>query len=337
MFDEGDVLHARTRFVNEEFRIRHHAERLLILRHLANAKARSGVTVLAFALMSSHIHLLLRGTIAAIERFYRSFHTALAIQLNRDQGRLGPVVAGRPWIDVVAGETIFVPLRYVHANQREAAAAPTLRRSAWTSHPFFANLSTCPEWLSVHEAALLAGYAPTDAGVAQLVADIERLDGEPIDYEPACRDIEDIRRTTGAQVELATPRHGEARVERPLVARAPTPLRPVLELDLARTAAACARALDLPPQALRSKVRRARVSSARALAILVWSSIGGRPAAEMASFLGISEPAASQLTRVGSKALERGLPHLRRVLDQLEIQAEHLDGCCPALDLHDLG
>ncbi len=331
------MLHARTRFVNEEFRILHDAERLLILRHIAKAKARSGVTVLAFALMSSHIHLLVRGSISAVARFYRSFHTALAIQLNREQGRLGPVVAGRPWIDVVAGENIFVPLRYVHANQREARAAATLRRSAWTSHPLFADLSKCPEWLSVHEAAFLAGYPRTDAGVAKLVADIERLDGEPIDYEPASRDMRDIRRGTGARVELATPRHIGERIERPLVARAPTPLRPVLELRVARTAATCARALDLPPEALRSKNRSARASAARALAIFVWSSIGGQPAAVMASFLGISEPAASQLRRVGSKALERALPHLREVLDHLEIPAEHLDGCCPTLALHDLG
>lgn len=124
---DGDVVHARTRFVNEEFRIRDDDERQQVLGKLAPARRHGGVLILAFALMSSHIHLLLRGSAAQIEAFYRSrsFHTSLGMLLNRNQGRFGPVVADRPWVDVVTGETIFTVLRYVHGNQREAFARRT--------------------------------------------------------------------------------------------------------------------------------------------------------------------------------------------------------------------
>lgn len=201
----------------------------------------------------------------------------------------------------------------------------------------FADLDRCPDWLAAHEAAALAGYAPTDAGVARLVAELERREGEPTVYTPASRDLLDVRNATGAPLELATPRHTEERIERPLVSRATTVVHPILDLDLVATAKVCAETMGLPLEVIRAKTRGHAISSARAMSVFIWSSIGRRPAAIMAAYLGISEPAASQLRRFDSPALKRALPRLRVALDALGISAEHLDLCSPILDLALMG
>lgn len=324
---DGDVIHARTRFTSEEWRILSASARQFIIELIPRAKARSDVLVLAFAIMSNHIHLLLQMGRLPIERFYRSFHTALAIHLNRADGRLGPVVAGRPWIDIVRGDTAFECLRYVHSNQKEAGAAQDLRSSDWTSHPLFADLDRCPDWLDAHEAALLAGYPPTDAGVARLVADLERREAEPIVYAPAEPSLAQLRRLAGGPVDPATPIHDRAKLERPLVSRAPMILAPRLDLDVAETVAACAEAMGVPVSVARARTRRRAVVATRALAVFLWCAVGGRRAAVIAAYLGISEATASRLRRPGSDALQRSLPALEQAALILEIPLDWTRAC----------
>ncbi|MBO6936578.1 MAG: hypothetical protein JJ863_16520 [Deltaproteobacteria bacterium] len=315
--EEGDVVHARTRFVNEEFRIVGPRDRRKVREFLGRAVLRSDAVILAFAIMSSHIHLLLQMGKRPLEDFYRSFHTMLAIYLNGEPHRLGHVVAGRPWADIVEAESTFGSLRYVHENQLEADMAPSLRESYWTSHPCFVDADRRPAWLDVRRAALLSGFEPSDAGIAKLVAAMESMEGTPIAYEPAPRRRADLRRRAKVPLEVGTPRHRGTVVELPLVARSETPVRCVLECEPEQIVAVCARVVGIPVHSMRSRDRRRTPCEARALALHVWSSVLDQPAVEMATYLGISESAASRLRAPGSKARERAMPWLERVLEEL--------------------
>jgi len=321
--EEGDVVHARTRFVNEEFRIVGPRDRKKVREFLGRAALRSDAVILAFAIMSSHIHLLLQMGKRPLEDFYRSFHTMLAIYLNGEPGRLGHVIAGRPWADVVSSETIFGSLRYVHENQLEADMAPSLRESDWTSHPCFVDARLRPGWLHVHRAALLSGFEPTDDGVAKLVAAMEAMEGTPIGYEPAPRRRAELRQRAKVPLEVGTPKHRGTVVELPLVARAETPVRCVLPCEPERIVEVCARVAGVPVDIARSGDRRRKPCAARALALHVWCSVLDQPAVEMATYLGISESAASRLRAPESKARARAMPWLEPVLEAL---IEDLDG-----------
>ena len=317
VIEEGDVVHARTRFVNEEFRIQGPRDRQKVREFLGRAALRSDAVILAFAIMSSHIHLLLEMGKRPLSAFYRSFHTMLAIYLNREPGRLGHVVAGRPWADIVKAKTTFGSLRYVHENQMEADMAPSLWESDWTSHPCFADASRRPTWLDVHRAAFLSGFAPTDHGVAQLVEAMEGLVGEPIVYEPAEPNRADLRARAKVPLEVGTPKHRGNVIELPLVARAEPPVRSLVECDLASVVEACAHAVGVSIAAARSRDRRRKPCSARALALHVWCSVFDQAAVEMATYLGISESAASRLRAPDSKARARAMPLLEQALDEL--------------------
>jgi len=317
LIEEQDVVHARTRFVNEEFRIQGPGDRQKVREFLGRAVLRSDATILAFAIMSSHIHLLLEMGKRPLDHFYRPFHTMLGIYLNGEPGRLGPVVAGRPWADVVRATTTFGSLRYVHENQMEADMAASLRESDWTSHPYFAGAAPRPGWLDVHRAAFLSGFAPTDHGVAEMVSAMEGMAGEPIVYEPVEPDRATLRRRAKAPLEVGTAVHRGKVIELPLVARAEPPVRSVVECDLARVVETCAHAVGVSTTAARSRDRRRSPCEARALALYVWCSIFNEAAVEMATYLGVSESAASRLRAPDSKALARAMPALEQALTEL--------------------
>jgi len=315
--EEGDVVHARTRFVNEELRIKGPRDRQKVREFMGRAVLRSDATILAFAIMSSHIHLLLEMGKGTLDDFYRSFHTMLAIYLNGEPGRLGHVVAGRPWADVVQSETTFGTLRYVHENQMEAGVAASLRESDWTSHPCFVDARRRPVWLDVHRAAFLSGFEPNEQGVAELVAVMEAMEGAPIGYEPAPRRRAELRRRAKVPLEVGTPKHHGTVVELPLVTRAETPVRRVVQCEPARVVVVCARAAGVPVDTARSRDRRRKPCAARALALHVWCAVLHQPAVEMATYLGISESAASRLRAPESKARERAMPLLTQALEEL--------------------
>ncbi len=315
--EQGDVVHARTRFVNEEFRIVGPRDRRKVREFLGRAALRSDAVILAFAIMSSHIHLLLEMGMRPLEDFYRSFHTMLAIYLNGEPGRLGHVIAGRPWADVVTSETAFGALRYVHENQMGAEMAVSLRESDWTSHPCFVDARCRPSWLGVHRAAFLSGFEPSDRGVAKLVAAMEAMEGAPIGYEPARRRRAELRHRARVPLEVGTPKHIGTVVQLPLVTRAETPVRCVVQCEPATIVEACARAVGVTIETARSRDRRRKSCTARALALHVWCSVLDQPAVEMATYLGISESAASRLRAPGSKARARAMPLLERTVKEL--------------------
>ncbi|MFO0709863.1 MAG: transposase [Sandaracinus sp.] len=148
----GGVFHLVSRFVRDEWLLDRAGAREAYLQALAEAAARSSTTVLAYCLMSSHVHLVVVQGEAPLERFTKSLHGSFARWLNgsRSTRAKGPVFAGRPRTTLVEEETYLTQLvRYVHNNPVRARVVRSARNSTWSSHGAYIGRVPAPDWLHV--------------------------------------------------------------------------------------------------------------------------------------------------------------------------------------------
>ena len=147
----GGVFHVVSRFARDDWWLDRPGAREAYLELLENAAERSDTQVLAYCLMSNHVHLVLVQGEAPLERFMKSVHTGFAMWARADRrGKkaLGPVFAGRPRSVLVNGDDYLLELvRYVHNNPVRAGVVRSARNSAWSSHPVYVGRAPAPEWL----------------------------------------------------------------------------------------------------------------------------------------------------------------------------------------------
>jgi REP element-mobilizing transposase RayT len=145
------VFHVVSRFARDEWWLDRSGAREAYLALLGKAAAGSDAEVLAYCLMSNHVHLVLVQGEARLERFMKSVHTGFAgwaRQSWRGHKALGPVFAGRPRTVLVdRGEYLLELVRYVHNNPVRAGVARAARGSAWSSHQAYVGRAAAPEWL----------------------------------------------------------------------------------------------------------------------------------------------------------------------------------------------
>jgi putative transposase len=155
------IHHVIARCVDHEFRLEGDAERAEYLVRLGRALDRCDWTVLGYALMSNHIHLVCRAGEAPSERLIRRVHTGFALWLNRVQRRYGPVFAERHTTIVVPDEHAGRLLAYVHNNPVRAGAAREPSASTWTSHAAYLGLEQGPRWLDIEGGLRASGFDAT--------------------------------------------------------------------------------------------------------------------------------------------------------------------------------
>jgi hypothetical protein len=314
----GDVVHARTRFVGEAFFIHTDGDRAAVRHRLRRALRNTDVRVLGFAIMSNHIHLLLLMGVRPLESLYRSFHTALAMFLNARDGRLGAVVAGRPWAHVVEGDSIFACLRYLLRNPPDAGVGEHMGDSGWTSFRFHAEPQLAPSWFDVHSAARLAGFDANDEGSRKMIAAMESSDVEPYIVPDHAALTARVRKRVGAPVEVGTIRVEGPRVQAPIVARADLKVHLPRQAELANVVAVASELVGVSAAEARSGSRRVPVVLARALALQLWAEVCGQPAVVMATHLRVSESAASRLRSAQSATGQRARKLLAAAARRLE-------------------
>jgi putative transposase len=296
----GTIQHIITRFRNKEFRIAGPKERAEYLRRLGESLARIDWLLLAYAIMSSHMHLALLAGAGRIDRMMRSLNTGFGLWLNRRQGRTGAVFEGRFHSISIPIERTAELIAYQHNNPVRARVAKLPCDSDWTSHRFYAGREHPPRWLAVETGLALAGFdaRPTSRAAFDQFTLARVGDGRDIELsggEMKRRRVA-VRREMGGQVELCSERAvAPGRIESPIHTLAGTPLLPRWTGPLPRLLGDAARQVGVPPSALRSRDRSRRVVRARRLALLVGTRHLGRAQVEVAAHLGLSEAAASQL------------------------------------------
>jgi REP element-mobilizing transposase RayT len=187
--------HVWTRGIDGIVLFRDDRDRADFLERLADAVAEACVECLAWVLLSTHLHAIVRADARPLSALMQRVKTGLAVRFNLRHGRQGPVFQSRFGSRVVQDDADFLNLlRYVHRNPLEAglvAGLRTLERYPWTSygallgrrppHPF-ESVSACLSLLDGDEAAARerlrgamarAEETPAAAGAA---SDEHRLD-----------------------------------------------------------------------------------------------------------------------------------------------------------------
>jgi REP element-mobilizing transposase RayT len=97
-----------------------------------------GASILAFAFMSNHVHLVIETGPTALSKLMQRITTAYALYFNRRHGRVGHLFQNRYGAKPIRGEAhLRNAILYVHANPLEARIvpdAPALERYRWAGH-----------------------------------------------------------------------------------------------------------------------------------------------------------------------------------------------------------
>ena len=278
----GSVQHVISRFVNREHRFDVPGARREYLRRAGRVLEQSDWHALGYALMSSHVHWALLAGTQPSAAIIKPLHVGFAGWLNAAEGRLGPVFSERHRSVTVEGETAAALLAYIHNNPVRAGLVEDPAASSWTSHRAYGGFERAQGWLDVALGLHLSGFSPSPSG---RLAFHEMVRSRARHSKAMAVDTFEVE--VHPVTPLVLPMLGSVQVR--------------WTGDPERVVAAVERSLDVDDQELRSHGRRRRVSQARRLALLVWTTGLHRPAIEMARVLGLSGSSAAGLTASATK------------------------------------
>lgn len=150
----GQVFHLVSRFARDDWWLDKWGARAAYLQGVERALQQCDAEVLAYCLMSNHVHLVVVQGEIALERFTKSVHTYFAGWIGkrwRPKGKsLGPIFADRPRIVLVDRDAYLLHLvRYVHNNPVRAGLVKRARQSDWSSHQAYIGRTSAPTWLRI--------------------------------------------------------------------------------------------------------------------------------------------------------------------------------------------
>ena len=142
------IYHIISRTLRCEYLIKGAEERLYYLRQLGRATRHTDAQVLAWCLMSNHVHLVVRAGRDPLDRLMKPVHTGFAGWLSPRLGKGGgPVFASRYKSILVEEEAyLFQLVRYIHNNPVRAGVVSNPEDSVWSSHREYLGLEKTPEW-----------------------------------------------------------------------------------------------------------------------------------------------------------------------------------------------
>lgn len=307
----GVTYHLISRFVDRDWFFREEEERANYLRLLGIAMGNSDWRCLAYALMSSHIHLAVIAGREPLSHWILSVHSTFASWMNRRRGRNGPLFARGPKDRAAPPARVGSVIAYIHNNPVRAHVVPRANASAWTSHRAYADLAPAPPWLCVEEGRRLAGVTDPDA--------FDRwVDMTPGDsLEPPLGRIRAAAQLRGP-IEVATPTMNTP-VTTPLIVRPTGFVRidPRLVVDI--SVAAC----GLRIEDVRSRRRHPQIVVARRVAVHAATAFG-IAGVDVAAGLGLSQSAVSQIASAGIDDRFRAM--YESVVARIELVTGH-DAC----------
>lgn len=302
----GATAHVICRFVNREYRIQDDRQRADYLRRAARAARRFDWRLLAYAVMSTHIHWVMLAGKLGLDRFTRSVHTGFANWLNALQHREGPLFAGRPKVIQMPVQRTLALLSYVHNNPCRAGIADDPADSSWTSHRYYLGLQAAPPWLDLETGYGLSGIQPGRGRELEFDTYVRAHRADPRDPLLSGDDLEQarrvLRRRVGAVIELGTPfleqrPDGSPRPRHTLLAPEGARYSERWDGSLGTIIDLSGRYAGVPSHELASRSRKRTVTRARKVAVVAGVAYLRRPLVEVAAALGITSQSASELLR----------------------------------------
>lgn len=291
-FEAGSVYHLISRFVDREWFIRKPMEREHYLKLLRGALDESDWRLLAYAVMSNHIHLAAIAGTDTIDSWLRRVHTPFADAMNKSYDRIGPMFARGPKDHVVGAPDVGNLISYIHNNPVRAGVCAAASDNDWTSHRAYIGSASVPACLHVREGLAYVGVGGPKAFDVWV-------------NDPGRAKSEHSFTEEGYEEALAAVR--AARV---------VPVRKSLVPDA--IVATTASVLGLPVTQLTSRARGALEVTGRAVAVHVARRAGLTEAA-IASALCVSQQRVSTLRR--QTPTDEVLVVYSRVAQQLELES----------------
>jgi REP element-mobilizing transposase RayT len=125
------------------------SDRFTFLHQLGEARDRFGIEVHAFALMTTHYHLLVRSPFANLGSAMQFVGSRFTQLHNRRFGRDGAIFRGRYHAVLVDSERYLkVAAAYIHRNPVEAGLVQRAEEYAWSSMSSYTKSGIVAPWLS---------------------------------------------------------------------------------------------------------------------------------------------------------------------------------------------
>lgn len=341
----GGIFHVISRCLEQRPLLEGEEERGRYLTLLASALTRTDARLLAWCLMSTHVHLVVQAGHEPLARLTKPVHSGYANWKNRKASRQGPVFADRPKLILVETEPYLLELvRYVHLNPVRAGVVSAAADSDWTSHRAYIGLAPRPPWL--HRDLVMAQFPGKaraaveafDDFVAQGVDEGRRDD---LSGATATEAMREIRRGAGPGAQVSDAIVGSPEfIARVLEAVGKTPAdRVVVDPStdgpdrtpgLRELTAATCEALDLDEATFRGRPKLKASRKARRVITWLWVRQYHKPQAEVARYLNAGT---DQVSRWYGRAVdtEQELePTLRQVVQMLPDQEPELARSAPA-------
>jgi putative transposase len=324
----GGLFHVISRFHDRRFYLDIEGARERYLELLGRAAETHDSRIIAYCLMSSHVHLVLQLGNDPLARLTKQINAPFGNWINKQTKGLGQIFADRPKSVLVHSETHGMALlRYVHNNPVRAGLVSRASDSDWSSHRAYLGLASCPSWLAT-EAVFGNNHDDEETLRRDLACFVDegRMEERRPEFSGEVSKAlgRRIRRMMGSDVELSYPvlgpdefvlsslkehvhQHGDRQVSKSKGVSAEQVIKAVFK------------SLSLEPGLARSKTKTTPVSRGRALSAWLWVERMGRPQIVMADALNLSPEAVTMmLSRLRRKGLTLGeKQRLTRIFNKL--------------------
>ncbi len=254
----GAVYHVVVRGNEQKAVFRDDVDREKYLERLAHYREKFDFRLIAFCLMTNHVHLAVRAGRFPLSRLMAGLQSSYTQWFNRRHKRVGHLFQGRYKAFLVQEDPYLLSLvRYIHENPKSARIVERAQDYVWCSDRYYRR-GRGPEWLDLDEVLPILGVRRQMA-VKAYIELMARDEG------PSYEDLRSIGQVVKGEEEFAFQRFEEARVVEPR-------LRGLSE---ARVVGAVAGAMNIGVADLRGPGRRRDWSEARALAGYIGKRLGG--------------------------------------------------------------
>jgi len=166
----GSIHHVWARGIEGRAIFRRDGDQLDLLERLAEVLAEGGARCLAWALMTNHLHLVMRTGATPLSSLMRRIHTGFAMRFNLRYARTGYLFQNRFGSRLVRDEAgLRAVIRYVLRNPLEAALVrdlASLERFPWCGYGALVGVRPALPFEAVDEALSIFGESRAAARAA---------------------------------------------------------------------------------------------------------------------------------------------------------------------------